>query len=85
MTCRYDFVLTATVVHLYSHIAALLTDKEAASKPWGKGGVNTLSNKKCFVGRTVMIQYALHSPDLGEGFTYSERMRTTHKKFSTGF
>ena len=42
-------------------------------------------NKKWFVGRTVMIQSALHSPDLGECFTYSERMRTTHRKFSTGF
>ena len=59
--------------------------KEAASKLRGKGGVNTLSNKKCLVGRTVMIQRALHSPDIGERFTYSECMRTTHRKFSTGF
>ena len=40
-------------------------------------------NKKCFVGRTVMIQSALQFPDLVECFTYSERMRTTHEKFST--
>ena len=60
--------------------------KEAASKLRGKGGgVNTLSNKKCLVGRTVMIQRALHSSDIGERFTYSECMRTTHRKFSTGF
>ena len=42
-------------------------------------------NKKCFVGRTVSIQSALHSSDLGEGFTYSERMCTTHENFSTSF
>ena len=59
----------------------ILKHKEAASKP---SGLNTLSNKKCFVGRTVMLQTALHFPDLGD-FTYSERMRTTHEKFSTGF
>ena len=41
-------------------------------------------NKKCFVGRTVMIQSALHSPDLVEYFTYLERMRTMIEKFSTG-
>ena len=39
-----------------------------------KGGVNTLSNKKCLVGRMVMNQSALYSSDLGECFTYSERM-----------
>ena len=50
-----------------------------------KGGVNTLSNKKCLVGRTVMIQSALHSPDVGKCFTYSARLRTNHKKISTGF
>jgi len=32
-----------------------------------------------------MIQSALHSPDLGECFTYPERLRTTRRKFSTGF
>ena len=42
-------------------------------------------NKKCFVDRTDMIQNVLHSPDLGECFTHPERMRTTHKKFSTAF
>ena len=42
-------------------------------------------NKKCFVGRTVMNQNALYSPDLGDYFTYSQRMRTTHRKYSTGF
>ena len=42
-------------------------------------------NKKCLVGRMVMIQSVLYSPDLGECFTYSKRMRTTHRKFSTGF
>ena len=42
-------------------------------------------NKKWFVGRTVMIQSALHFPDLGECFTYPERLRTTRRKFSTGF
>ena len=42
-------------------------------------------NKKCFVDRTVMIQSALHFPDLRECFIYSERMRTTHRKVSTGF
>ena len=47
--------------------------------------VNTLSNKKCFVDRTVMIHSALHSPDLGEWFTYPESMHTTHRTFSTGF
>ena len=44
-----------------------------------------MSNKKWFVCRTVMIQKALYSPDLGERFTYSERMRMTHKKFSMYF
>ena len=38
-------------------------------------------NKKCLVGRTVMNQSAICFPDLGEYFNYSERMRTTHKKF----
>ena len=42
-------------------------------------------NKKCFVGRTVMNQSALYFPDLEECFTYSKRIRTTHRKFSTGF
>ena len=42
-------------------------------------------NKKCFVDRTVMIQSAQHSPDLGECFIYSKRMLTTHRKFSKGF
>ena len=42
-------------------------------------------NKKCLVGRMVMNQNALYSPDLGECFTYSECRRTTHRKFSTGF
>ena len=42
-------------------------------------------DKTCIVCHTVMIQRALHSPDLGKCFTYSERMRTMHRKFSTGF
>ena len=42
-------------------------------------------NKKCFVGRPVMNQNALHFPDLGKCFTYSKRMLTTHTKFSKGF
>ena len=42
-------------------------------------------NKKCFVGRTVTNQSALYFPDLGECFRYSRRMRTTHRKYSTGF
>ena len=42
-------------------------------------------HKKCFVGRTVMNQNALYSPNLGECFTKSKRIRTTHRKFSTGF
>ena len=37
------------------------------------------------MGRTVMNQGALYSFDLGECFTYSERIRTTHRNFSTGF
>ena len=41
-------------------------------------------NKKCFVGLTVMIQNASHFSDLGECFTYSERMRVTHEKFCKG-
>ena len=40
-----------------------------------KGWVNTLSNKKCLVDRTDMR--ALHSPDTGEGFTYSDRASET--------
>ena len=58
--------------------------KEAASKLWRKGGGNNLSNKKCFVGRTVMIQNALHSSDLGERFKYPELMCTTHRKVFNG-
>ena len=42
-------------------------------------------NKKRFVGRMVMIQRVLHSPDLGECFTYSEHMQATHEKNYTGF
>ena len=61
-------------------------NKEVASKLRDKGeGVSTLSNKKCLVCRTIMNQNALYFFDLGECFTYSERMRTTHRKFSTGF
>ena len=41
-------------------------------------------NKKSFVSRTVTIQSALHYPDLGQCFTNSERIHTTHEKFSTG-
>ena len=41
--------------------------------------------KKISVGRMALIQSALHSPGLGECFTYSERMRTTYEKVSTGF
>lgn len=60
----------------------ICTNKEAASKLWDKGvGVNILSNKKCLMGRTFMNQNALYSSDLGKYFTYSERMRTTHRKF----
>ena len=36
-------------------------------------------NKKCFVGRMVLIQSAPHFPDLGECFAYSKRMRTTRE------
>ena len=42
-------------------------------------------NRKCLVGRMVMNQSALHFPDPRECFTYSERMRVTHRKFSSGF
>ena len=42
-------------------------------------------NKKCFVGRPVMNQNAIHFPDLGKCFTYSKRILMTHRKFSTGF
>ena len=49
------------------------------------GKLNAMSNKKWFVCRTVMIQRAPYSPDLGECFIYSERTRTTHEIFSTGF
>ena len=42
-------------------------------------------NKKCFVGRAVLIQCALHLFNLGECFTCSQRVRATHRKFSTGF
>ena len=42
-------------------------------------------DKKFSVGRMALIQNALHSPGLGECFTYSERMRTTYEKVSTGF
>ena len=38
-------------------------------------------DKKCFIGCTVMIQSAIHFPDLGEYFTYAERMRVTHENF----
>ena len=41
--------------------------------------------KKWLVWRTVMIQRALYSPDPGERFTYSERMRMTREKVSMGF
>ena len=41
-------------------------------------------NKKCLVSRAVMNQNALYSPELVECFTYSERMRTTDRKFYTG-
>ena len=40
-------------------------------------------NKKCTVGRMVMIQSALHLPDVGYCFTNPERMRKTNEKFST--
>ena len=50
---------------------------------WRK--LNAMSNKIWFVCRTVMIQKALYSPDLGERFTFSERMHMTHEKFSMGF
>ena len=42
-------------------------------------------NKKCFVSHKVIIQSALYSSDPVECFTNSERMRTTHRKFSTSF
>ena len=47
--------------------------------------LNAMSNKKWLVWRTVMIQRALYSPDPGERFTYSERMRMTREKVSMGF
>ena len=59
--------------------------KETSSKLRGKGGGNTLSNEKCFVDRTAMIQSAQHSSDLGECFIYSKSMLTTHRKVSKGF
>ena len=42
-------------------------------------------NKKCFVSRTVLIQCVLHFSNLGECFTCSQRMLTTHRNLSTGF
>ena len=42
--------------------------------------VKILSNKKRFVGRIVIIQSALNSPDLTECITYSKCTRTTHEK-----
>ena len=47
------------------HAFKFLTTKEATYQPRDEEKfVNTLSNKKCFVGRTVMIQSALHSSHL---------------------
>ena len=37
------------------------------------------------MGRTVMNQSALSFHDLGECFTHSKRIRTTHRNFSMGF
>ena len=42
-------------------------------------------DKTCIVCHTVMIQRALHSPDLGKCFTYSKHLRTTHEKIFTSF
>ena len=42
-------------------------------------------NKKCFVSHKVMIQCALHFPDLGKRFTNSKFMHTMHSKISASF
>ena len=60
------------------------TEKRRPNRGEKEGG-NTLSNKKCFVDRTVIIKIALQFPDLGDCFTYSKSILMTHKKFSTGF
>ena len=59
--------------------------KEAASKLRDKWGVDTLLNEDCLMGRTVMNQRELYFHDLGECFTHSKRIRTTHRNFSMGF
>ena len=49
--------------------------------------INFLKSVQTLISETstVIIQHALHFPDLGECFTQSERMSTTHENFSTGF
>ena len=46
--------------------------------------VRVSCNIKCLRRRTVLIQSALCSPDLGECFTYPEHVPNSYKKFSRG-
>ena len=58
---------------------------------WGPGGEThgfpplTFSIFARSFCRMVTIQRALHSSGLGEHFTYPERKRTMHRKFSKAF
>ena len=48
------------------------------------GGVKTMSNKKGLRRRTVVIQSALDSPDLGQASKYPEQCHNTFRKNSSG-
>ena len=61
------------------------TIKEAWCKLLGSGGgVKTMSNKKWLRRRTVVIQSALDSPDLGQASKYPEQCHNTFIKNSSG-
>ena len=48
------------------------------------GGVKTMSNKKWLRRRTVVIQSALDSPDLGQASKYPEHCHNTFRNNSSG-
>ena len=56
--------------------------KKRHPNPGIMGGVKTMSNKKGFRCRTVVIRSALDSPDLGRASKYPEHCDNTFRKKS---
>ena len=73
----YVLKLYQTRFFIFLHI------KKRRPNPAVVGGVKTMSNKKGFRCRTVVIRSALDSPDLGRASKYPEHCDNTFRKNSS--